>query len=183
MEIERLEYGDAIVIPQSLDIKGTPSIASSDSSFAGKLDAEVKQVRRRWKEIKHIEKEQIGDINSDMEHLRIRQKIAQQKKKGAATIKEIEGKLAGLQAEYEILAEKASNLRSKQSENHLKYKLVSGEKDLPTGQIVSSFYPNQLSSLQRAGLFLKRLWGFVSDEPREANTEGGIFPQFLERLP
>ena len=112
-----------------------------------------------------------------MEQLRIRQKVAQQKKKDAAVMKEIEGKLAGLQAEYEVLAARASNLRSKQYEDHLKYKLITGEeKDLPTGQIVSYFYPNQLSWLQRAGLFLRRLWGFVSDEPREANTEGGIFP-------
>ena len=81
MEIERLEYGDAIVIPQSLDIKGAQSIAASDSTFASKLNAEVKEVRNRWKEIKHIEKEQIGDINRDMEQLRIRQKVAQQKKK------------------------------------------------------------------------------------------------------
>jgi phosphate transport system permease protein len=177
MEIERLEYGDAIVLPQSLDIKGAQSIAASDSTFASKLDAEVKEVRNRWKEIKHIEKEQIGEINHDMESLRIRQKVAQQKKKDAAVIKEIEGKLAGLQAEYEVLAARASNLRSKQYEDHLKYKLVTGEeKDLPTGQVVSYFYPNQISWLQRAGLFLRRLWVFVSDEPREANTEGGIFP-------
>lgn len=177
MEIERLEYGDAIVIPQSLDIKGSQPITPSDSAFVSKLDAEVKEVRKRWKEIKHIEKEQIGDINHDMEGLRIRQKIAQQKKKDPAVMKEIEGKLAGLQAEYEVLAARASNLRSKQSEDHLKYKLVTGEeKDLPTGQIVSYFYPNELGWLQRAGLFLKRLWVFVSDEPREANTEGGIFP-------
>jgi phosphate transport system permease protein len=177
MEIERLEYGDAIVMPQSLDIKGGPSLPANDSSFVTKLDAEVKQVRHRWKEIKHIEKEQIGDINRDMENLRIRQKMAAQKKKDAVVIKEMEGKLAGLQAEYEVLAERASTLRSKQSENYLKYKLVTGEeKKLPTGQIVSYFYPNQLNTLERAGLFLKRLWVFVSDEPREANTEGGIFP-------
>lgn len=177
MEIERLEYGDAIVIPQTLKIKGAPPLASTDSSFESKLNAEVKKVRSRWKQIKHIEKEQIGDINREMEQLRIRQKVAQQKKKGAAVMKEIEGKLAGLQAEYEVLAATASDLRSKQSENQLKYRLVTGEeKDLPTGEIVSYFYPNQLSWLQRAGLFMKRLWVFVSDEPREANTEGGIFP-------
>ncbi len=177
MEIERLEYGDAIVIPQALEIKGSPSLASTDPAFTSKFDAEVKEVRTRWKEIKHIEKDQIGDINRDMEDLRIRQKVVQQKKKDAGVTKEIEGKLAKLQAEYEVLAARASNLRSKQSEDHLKYRLVTGEEnDLSTGQIVSYFYPNQLSWLQRAGQFMKRLWVFISDEPREANTEGGIFP-------
>jgi phosphate transport system permease protein len=177
MEIERLEYGDAIVLPKTLDIKGSSSITSSDPQFSSKLQSEVKEVRARWKQIKHIEKDQIGSINREMENLRIKQKLAQQKKKGAEHIREIEGRIAKLQADYELLAAKTSELRSKQSENHLKYSLVTGEeKDLATGQIVSYFYPNQMSWLQRAGLFMKRLWVFVSDEPREANTEGGIFP-------
>jgi len=177
MEIERLEYGDAIVLPKMLNIKGSPSIASSDPQFSSKLDSEVKEVRARWKEIKQIEKDQIGSINREMEDLRIKQKVAQQKKKDAEHIREIEGRMAKLQADYEVFAAKASELRSKQSEDHLKYSLVTGEeKDLPTGQIVSYFYPNQINRLQRLGLFMKRLWVFVSDEPREANTEGGIFP-------
>jgi phosphate transport system permease protein len=176
MEIERLEYGDAIVLPKTLDIKGSPSIASSDPQFVNKLSSEVQEVRARWKEIKNIEKEQIGSINRDMESLRIQQKVAQQKNKGDR-IKEIEGRMAKLQADYEVLATKASQLRSKQYEDHLKYKLVTGEeKDLATGQIVSFYYPNQLNWFQQLGLFMKRLWVFVSDEPREANTEGGIFP-------
>jgi phosphate transport system permease protein len=177
MEIERLEYGDAIVVAKTLDIKGSPSIVSSDPQFSNKLDSEIKEVRARWKEIKHIEKDQIGSINREMEDLRIKQKIAQQKKKGVEHIKEIEGRMAKLQADYEVLAARASELRSKQYEDHLKYSLVTGEeKDLPTGQIVSYFYPNRSNWLQRFGLFIKRLWVFVSDEPREANTEGGIFP-------
>lgn len=177
IEIERLEYGDAIALPKTLDIKGSSSIASSDPQFSSKLQSEVKEVRARWKNIKHIEKDQIGSINREMENLRIKQKVAQQKKKGAEHIREIEGRMAKLQADYELLAAKASELRSKQSENYLKYSLVTGEeKDLPTGQIVSYFYPNQLNWLQRVGLFMKRLWVFVSDDPREANTEGGIFP-------
>src|SRR5262245_31834423 len=150
MEIERLEYGDAIVLPKTLDIKGNQSITSSDPQFNNKLESEVKEVRARWKEIKHIEKDQIGSINREMEDLRIKQKVAQQKKKGTEHIKEIEGRMAKLQADYEVLAAKASELRSKQAEDHLKYILVSGEeKDLPTGQIVSYFYPNQMNGLQR----------------------------------
>lgn len=177
IEIERLEYGDALGLPKSLDIKGSGSITASDRQFASKLKSEVQEVRSRWKEIERIEKGEIGSINREMENLRIRQKVVQQRQKSGGQLKEIKGRLAKLQAEYEVLAARASELRSKQYENHLKYKLVTGEeKDLATGQIVSYFYPNQLSWLQRVGLFTKRLWVFISDEPREANTEGGIFP-------
>ena len=31
-------------------------------------------------------------------------------------------------------------------------------------------------SFSRIGLYLSRVWEFLSDEPRESNTEGGIFP-------
>jgi phosphate transport system permease protein len=42
--------------------------------------------------------------------------------------------------------------------------------------IVRSYRANDLNILQKIGLYFERLWEFVSDEPREANTEGGIFP-------
>src|SRR5262245_27811890 len=124
MEIERLEYGDAIVMPKELNIKGSRAIAASDPQFANKLSSEVKEIRDRWDEIKLIEKDQIGSINREMEKLRIRQKVAQEKKQGADRMKEIEGRMAKLQADYEVLAAKASQLRSRQSEDHLKYSLV-----------------------------------------------------------
>jgi phosphate transport system permease protein len=47
---------------------------------------------------------------------------------------------------------------------------------LATGDLLGFYYPNTLSVAQKAGLFAHRFWTFLSDEPREANTEGGIFP-------
>ena len=41
---------------------------------------------------------------------------------------------------------------------------------------ISLYYPNQLTLSSRAGWFLRNLWVFLSSEPREANTEGGVFP-------
>jgi len=35
---------------------------------------------------------------------------------------------------------------------------------------------NSLGVLGKAGAYLSRLWEFVADDPRESNTEGGIFP-------
>ena len=50
------------------------------------------------------------------------------------------------------------------------------EKEMALGNVVLAFRPNAMSWFQKAGLYLHRVWGFVSDEPREANTEGGVFP-------
>lgn len=47
---------------------------------------------------------------------------------------------------------------------------------MPVGDIVSYYYPNQLNGFEKVGLFFKHIWNFLTGFPREANTEGGIFP-------
>jgi phosphate transport system permease protein len=47
---------------------------------------------------------------------------------------------------------------------------------LPIGQIVHYYYPNRLTTWQQIKLLGRNIWAFLSHEPREANTEGGVFP-------
>ncbi len=48
--------------------------------------------------------------------------------------------------------------------------------DIPLGEIVRAFPANQLDFLGRLKVYLSRWTEFVLAEPREANTEGGVFP-------
>ena len=81
--------------------------------------------------------------------------------------------MAALQAEYEVLAKRASDLRHQQNDHVLTYRLITGEeRHLALGQIVHVSFPNQLSLGQRLGLFFHHVGVFLSEEPREANTEG-----------
>ncbi|MBE0564564.1 MAG: phosphate ABC transporter permease PstA [Krumholzibacteria bacterium] len=50
------------------------------------------------------------------------------------------------------------------------------EKDLPLGTIVRAYAANQLDWGGQLGLYLARWGEFLSAEPREANSEGGVFP-------
>jgi phosphate transport system permease protein len=50
------------------------------------------------------------------------------------------------------------------------------EHTLPIGQVLHFYFPNELGFTARLGLFFTQIWRFLSEEPREANTEGGIFP-------
>ncbi|MDF1808439.1 MAG: ABC transporter permease subunit [Phycisphaerales bacterium] len=43
-------------------------------------------------------------------------------------------------------------------------------------QIVRAVESNQLSTADRVGVYLSRWWEYLSANPREANTEGGVFP-------
>jgi len=54
---------------------------------------------------------------------------------------------------------------------------VSGQaKSIPGDMLISVVEPNRLGFSDKLGLYLSRLWGFVWDNPRETNTEGGVFP-------
>jgi len=43
-------------------------------------------------------------------------------------------------------------------------------------KVVRVYQPNAMSTLQKCVHYASKLWEFVSDEPREANTEGGCIP-------
>jgi len=43
-------------------------------------------------------------------------------------------------------------------------------------QVVRAYQPNRMSFLQKIGFYGEKLMAFLSEAPREANTEGGIFP-------
>ena len=50
------------------------------------------------------------------------------------------------------------------------------EKEISLGKIVKALQPNNMSVFAKLGIYFANLWSFLSDDPREANTEGGIFP-------
>lgn len=169
---ERLEYGDAIGYPVEIRGPGESKVAASDPGF----DKALVELKRSFgdmrEEIKVIEKKRIGALNERMERLRIGLKSAD-----APRVVAIQSELAELQKQYEVLAAEARKLRSELVSVLLAYRLPTGEtRTLQLGALVDSYYPNRLGFLQRCGRTAHNVWNFLSEEPREANTEGGVFP-------
>jgi phosphate transport system permease protein len=50
------------------------------------------------------------------------------------------------------------------------------EVKLAAGEIVDAWRPNKMGVLAKTGHYLAGVWTFVSGEPRESNTEGGVWP-------
>ena len=48
--------------------------------------------------------------------------------------------------------------------------------DLPLADIVRAYPANRLSLFGKLGVYFSRWWEFLSADPRESNTEGGVFP-------
>lgn len=179
ISIERLEYGDAIGEPLRLRIQDAGELSADDPGFAGRLQDLVYEVSARRREIKNLEHSAIGTINARMTRLRLQRRTLEREgvPAGDAAYVAIEDAMAPLQARYEDLAGEARELRRRQDENQLVYRIPTGDEVvLPLGQIVGYYFPNQLGFWSRVGLFTHNLWAFLSQEPREANTEGGVFP-------
>lgn len=182
MLIERLEYGDAIGVPVALDVQSEGTIAAHHDRFYERLRTLVKETNRRWQKIRRIERHGIGTISARMEKLRIQQRTLLRDKTLQASSREsqlaaIQETLTTLQSEYEVLAQQTRHLRAQQATNTLTYRLSTGqEQQLALGQVVHFIFPNQLNIAQRLVVFMRNIWMFLSQEPREANTEGGVFP-------
>lgn len=50
------------------------------------------------------------------------------------------------------------------------------EKEIYFSEIVRFYQPNRMSGAAKVWLYASRFWEFITDEPRESNTEGGVFP-------
>ncbi len=54
-----------------------------------------------------------------------------------------------------------------------------GELVLAVGEIVRAYPANALSTIERLGVYLSRWWEFLTADPRESNSEGGVWPAIV----
>ena len=177
---ERMEYGNAIFTPQALRLADGTVLPAASGEFAATFARLVAEGNARRAKISHLERDLIGDINRQIDDIRLEERAARARLAGpaqSARLAELTEQTRLLQTRYEVLAAEARALRAAQGANAMVGLTLDGrERVMPLGQIVHYYHPNRLGFAGKAGLFLHRLWGFLSEEPREANTEGGIFP-------
>jgi phosphate transport system permease protein len=132
-------------------------------------------------EIRELEKGPIGDVNHAIERLRLAERRVEladlPPEEEARERAEIASRLAERQAEYETLTAELFARREELLRETVLLRAVDGaEKEIPVGAVVRAVRPNTMGRLATLGLYLERAWEFVADDPRESNTEGGIFP-------
>jgi phosphate transport system permease protein len=128
--------------------------------------------------IQDLEKGRIGSVNYRIERLRLKQRgLEISGKDDAQSLADIESQRAELQQEYNQLEQELANLYTELRRDGIVVTTADGQElELPMSSIVDAYRPNQLGLVGKIGHFFHNLWKFVADDPREANTEGGIFP-------
>ena len=166
LKIERLEFGSVFGRALRIEQADAEPISLVGEADDPQLQEFVDEATALRAEVTEIEKSEIGRVNNRIERL---------KRKPANSA--ITAELASLTGEYEALAQKARKLRDLATQTHLIYEISDGrERSVAIGHIVSFYRPNAMGLSARCGRFLHNAKVFLLDAPREANTEGGVFP-------
>jgi phosphate transport system permease protein len=153
-------------------------ILNGESVDKSRLDELVERVEHFQDKIDALQKTDIGAINYQLERLRLKRRKHVLEKRLSLPIKAaIQQEIEQLNAEYQVLEKNLMSLRSKIARDKLIVVAMDGQKlTLGFEDVLKVTFNNQLNTLQKVGVFLSQIKNFVTDDPREANTEGGVFP-------
>ena len=177
--LERLEWGEFFGYLRALEAPGG-RIEDEEAVWTALPELlEAKEDERAA--IRHLENRRIGAVNYRLEQLRLELRALERSSGAPGRLKaaraRIEAEVAGERARYEALVGELETLRSAFLAETLVAETADGQtKRIPAGFVVRALRPNELGTASRVGLYLSRMVEFVIGEPRESNTEGGIFP-------
>jgi phosphate transport system permease protein len=178
--IERMEWGPFIGTIKSLDLNG--KVIEKSSLSMETLDAEQTRGAGRRERIRGIERGEIAAVNHYLEEERLKLKkvglqYSQKSPQYAEAEKEFKTNSERLEVQYRDLAKEVAAIKEKDAQYTITLADVSGrEKTLKLSDIVRFYPANKLTFSGKIGVYLSRWWEFLTQEPREANTEGGVMP-------
>ncbi len=173
---ERLEWGNLIGF--LVDVRESGEVVATGDAAWEAFQTRQQRILDLRKEMHHLEKVEIGRINYELERLRLKRRgLELDQKLTAERDAAIRAKEADFQAEYQELEKQLVALHENMARDAIRVEVATGEQlTVPLAKIVRGYRPNAMGIFAKLAFYFSKAWEFVSDEPREANTEGGIFP-------
>ena len=174
--LERMEWGNFYGRLQSVSENG--QIVASGKKAWDALQKSIERSNALHEDIVAIEKNEIGKINYGIEKLRLEERrLVLDKALSESAQADLAARRTVLDAEYSLLSEKLEALKKQASRDSVLLTTGQGQElRLPVSQLVHATMPNDLNVLQKLAIYFHNVWAFLSGDPREANTEGGVFP-------
>ncbi|MES2820178.1 MAG: phosphate ABC transporter permease PstA [Pseudomonadota bacterium] len=173
---ERREWGN--LYGYLVNVKENGVLVAEGDAAWGALQERLVRVEELHAQVVRLEKKDIGRINGGLERIRLQtRKLELQGKLDAEAQAELDLDRAQWDAEYKVLETQLVALYAEFNRDSALVRTADGrEVELSLGKVVRAYQPNAMSTLGKLQFYGAKLWEFVSDDPREANTEGGIFP-------
>lgn len=176
MTVERLEYGNFYGF--LTEVRENGQVVATGPEAWDALQERIDRANELHGRIKSIEKYDIGDINYAIEKLRLKQRgyelddaLTEERRA------ELDRQRAELNTEYKELMGELQKLYTQIKRDSFLATIQTGQSvEIPLSQVVRAFQPNDMGLFSKIIHYIAKLWEFMSADPREANTEGGIFP-------
>lgn len=174
--VERMEWGDQVGFLQAVK-QGSETVAEGAMAWE-EFQRRIERITDLRDRIRELETGSVGSINYAMEQLRLdRRRLELEDELTATRIDELARRKAVLDARYADLQQELAQLYTAINRDSYVLEIQDGSAvELPLATVVRTYRPNRMSRFDKVGLYFEKLWEFVADEPREANTEGGVFP-------
>ncbi len=176
MVVERREWGN--LYGYLKEVKENGQVVAEGEAAVEELRNRLKRALDLYSQIKHIEKDLIGAINYKLEQLRLEERrLDLDNDHDPAKRAAITAQRAELHREYEALQKQRNELFPQFNRDSFSAEIMDGQViEVSLSKVVRFYFPNAMGVGGKISHYFSKLWEFVSDEPREANTEGGIFP-------
>ena len=179
--VERLEGGRFHGLPARL-LHGDEVVAEGAEDVWRASEAAHPGARSRWRRAMRIDKVERGELQRELRTARLAV-VQARLDHGAddpavaaaeAAEREVIGRVGREQA---TLDERAAALRAENAGWGVEFETADGRRTvIPLDAIVRAWQPNRLSLAGKFGVYLARWAEFLTDDPREANSAGGVFP-------
>ena len=176
MVLERREWGNFYGYLRAVK-EGSTVVAQGEAAWPA-LRERLQRAVDLSDRIHAIEKSDIGSINYEFEKLRLAERrLELNGDTDAAKRGRIAEQRSEQQARYDLLQKQLAELYQQLGRDSLSAEVADGRVvDVQLAKVVRVYQPNAMSMFEKIRHYLRKIWEFVSDEPREANTEGGVFP-------
>ncbi|MGB1346926.1 MAG: phosphate ABC transporter, permease protein PstA, partial [Pseudomonadales bacterium] len=170
-------YGRVVAVKEAGSVIAQRD-SQTDTAIWRLLLQRVERSLAIYDDIYEIEKGAIGQINYGMERLRLRQRGLELKGQLTPVAQaELDAERDLLNQRYEGLQQQLVDLYTAFERDSMIGETMSGQQlEINLSKIVRAFRANAMTGPQKVSFYASKLWEFVSAEPREANTEGGVFP-------
>ena len=178
--VERMEWGPFIGTIRSLDLNG--KIIPKEDLTLERLRREQQEAARRRNLLHYVERNEIGAINYYLEKGRLELRKAELKNgidspQYREAAREIKSSAETLEARYQDLSKEAAGIRDNDARYTITLADAAGrEKTLKLSEIVRLYPANLITIPEKLSVYFSRWREFLTQEPREANTEGGVLP-------
>ena len=183
--VERLARGTAAGrfygTPEAFEVDGKVVAAGPEAAWRAFLAEHEASIQRRER-AEELSTHEVGAVNAELEESRLAVR-ATQLRHGTdspahlAAQRDAAERDRALNQRFAEIGQQVAALRAENARHQLVFATAAGQRTaMQAADIVRAYQPNQLGFFGRAGVYLSRWSEFLFDDPREANSEGGVWP-------